>query len=200
LIVKVILPLSTFCLALLIYCSTSIADTPSMLNAVPDSESYALYSSIYRNSNWLEPDEIVGIAAKAIAVAREGCLKPVTKEERMMVDAASTLSAYHPEWKRRFDFGHVYRLIRSAETNKATDCISGSARGGDLPGCEAYAKMRFVRFLSIPVFNRDHTRALVAISRVCGGLCGNGSLQVFRRTRGGWELEPDSFAKCLRVY
>jgi hypothetical protein len=191
-IIKAILPVSAFCLAL--------RNTSSMRNPVPDPESYALYSSIYKSTNWLEPDEIIGIAAKSTAVVHEGCLDPATKEEQMMADAARTLSRYHAEWKQQFDFAHVYRLIPSAETNKAINCISAASRGGDVPGCTAYAKMRFVRFFSIPVFNKNHTRALVAISRVCGGLCGNGSLQVFRRTHGVWEPEADSFAKCSWAY
>ena len=66
---------------------------------------------------------------------------------------------------RGFNFGRAYRLIPTAEIHRAINCIQGHK-----PGCEAYAKMRYVRFLSVPVFNRDHTRALVAISRACGGL------------------------------
>jgi hypothetical protein len=166
----------------------------------PNSESYALYSSIYRNSNSFEPDELIGIAVKAKEVHREDCLEPVTREERMMVDAASKLIGHHREWEEQFDFGRAYRLIPSVETNKAIDCIIGSKGGRNPQECAAYARMRYVRFLSVPAFNRDHTRALVEISRVCGGLCGNGSLQVYRRTRGGWKLERDSFAKCMWIY
>ena len=158
-------------------------------------ESYELYSSIYKNDQSLEPEEALAIAEEATDVSSYGCrLKPVTQEEREMVGAAGALGEPHLKWESRFNFGRAYRLIPTAEIHRAINCIQGHK-----PGCEAYAKMRYVRFLSVPVFNRDHTRALVAISRACGGLCGNGSLQVYRKTRAGWEREPDSFARCIWI-
>jgi hypothetical protein len=164
-------------------------------------ESYELYSSIYKNSPSLEADEIIGIAAEAVALhLNEGCLKPGTEEERKMVEAARAAAADHAEWQQRFDLGHPYRLIPSAEKNRAIDCVQGYTHGKPLPGCDAYLKMRYVRFFSVPIFNGDHTRALVSLSRVCGGLCGDGSLRVYRKIRGGWEQEPDTFAKCVWMY
>jgi hypothetical protein len=164
-------------------------------------ESYELYSSIYKNSQSLEADEIVGIAAEAAAIPLyENCVTPGTEEERKMVEAARTAGKDHFEWQQRFDLGHAYRLIPAAEKNRAIDCVQGYTHGKPLPGCEAYLKMRFVRFFSVSVFNSDHTRALVAISRICGGLCGDGGLRVYRKTRGGWERETDTFAKCSWQY
>ena len=177
-------------LALLCYHPAPFADTSS-------EDSYALYSSIYRDSQSLEADEIIGIAAKPLAIRLyEGCVKPVTAEEREMVEAARAASNVQTEWEARFDLGRPYRLIPSTETDKAIDCVQDMRMKKGPSGCEAYVKMRYIRFFSVPVFNRDHTRALIAISRSCGGLCGNGGLLVYRKTRAGWEREPDSFATC----
>jgi hypothetical protein len=168
-------------------------------DAVPE-ESYALYSAVYKN-NALEAGEVMGIAEDSgIEPFRETCFKAATKEEQEMVDAARALGDVHAVWESKFDFGRPYKLIPAAEKNRAIDCVQGYTHGKPLAGCEAYLKMRFVRFFSVPVFNRDHTRALVEISRVCGGLCGNGSMQVWRKTGSGWEKEADSFAKCVWEY
>ena len=177
-------------------CAESTADSSAVLNAA----TYAFYSSMYRNSNSLMPGEIVDIAAEPMAFpSKSRCLKPSTEEERRMVETANQLSTKRLTWKRQFDFGHPYLLIPPTETTKAIDCIGQYHGQSPMTGCEPYAKLRFVRFLSVPVFNADGTRALIAISRACGGLCGNGSVQVYRRTHDGWKLEPTSFAKCSWV-
>ncbi len=156
-------------------------------------ESYELYSSIYKNSQSLEADEMIAIFEEAAPISSHAyCLKPVTQEERRMAFLAKGVQQV--KWERRFSFGRAYQLIPTAEAKKAIGCIQEYK-----PDCEAYAKMRYIRFLSVPVFNRDHTRALLAISRACGVLCGKGSLQVYRKTRAGWEREPDSFAQCIWI-
>jgi hypothetical protein len=181
-------------IGLLAICAALVAD------AVQE-ESYALYSAIYKNNSSLEAGEVMGIAAdSSVDSFRENCFKAATREEQEMVDAARAAGEGHAVWERRFDFGREYKLIPSAEKNRAIDCVQGYTHGKPLAGCEGYLKMRFVRFFSVPVYNRDHTRALVEISRVCGGVCGNGSLQVWRKTRAGWEKEVDSFAKCVWQY
>jgi hypothetical protein len=175
--------LLTVWLALISYADTSL------------DESYEFYSSIYKNSPSLGADEMIAIGEEATAVSSNPhCLKPVAQEERRMAGAFLAIGAQHVKWERRFSFGRAYLLIPPAETKKAIDCIQEYKLG-----CEAYTKMRYVRFLSVPVFNRDHTRALLTISRACGGLCGNGSLQVYRKTSAGWEREPDSFAQCIWI-
>jgi hypothetical protein len=157
-------------------------------------EAYSLYSAIYRSGS----AELLGIAASPLPFKDSSlsCLKPSTPEEREMVKAAKNQVVGRVEWKRQFDFGRAYILIPAAETNKAIDCIQFATRSGALTECDPYVKLQYVRFLSIPIFNRDHTRALVAASRVCGGVCGDGGVFVYRKTRDGWEFEKDSFAKC----
>jgi hypothetical protein len=160
----------------------------------PPGESYALYSSIYKNTQALEADEAVGIAENALAIPFLECVKPATQEEREMLEGARAAREQHVMWQARFDIGRAYTLIPATETDKAINCVQGHAQA---KGCESYVKMRYIRFFSVPVFNRDHTRALIAIYRGCGGLCGEGSLRVYRKTSAGWEREPDTFAKCV---
>ncbi len=165
-----------------------------------DSESYALYSAIYRSSKGLASDEVIGIAAEPLSFPSDlSRLKPSTAEERQMVEAASAVKPDLAEWKRRFDLGRAYILIPPAATDKAIDCIGESQTNHHVTGCEPYVKLRYVRFLSIPIFNKDHTRALVAIDRSCGGLCGNGGIYAYRRTNKGWELDTTSFARYIWV-
>ena len=70
-----------------------------------ETESYALYSYLYRNSNWLVPEEEVAIATQPFAFdhipASESCLKPATEEERVIVQAAKWLSTQSFAWTRQ---------------------------------------------------------------------------------------------------
>ncbi len=172
-------------------------------SAAPDKDGYALYSSIYRSSNSIAPDEVLAIAAEPLILSAmpgiASCLTPSTDEERRMVDAANTLRTNKGQWKRRFDIGNAYLLIPPGEINNAIGCVSSHGRQSSGGHCDAYAHVRFVRFLSIPIFNRDHTRALLGIDKACGGLCGNGDTRVYRKTREGWKVEANSFARCSFV-
>ncbi len=121
-----------------------------------ETESYALYSYLYRNSNWLVPEEEVAIATQPFAFdhipASESCLKPATEEERVIVQAAKWLSTQSFAWTRQLNLGHPYRLIPEVEVNQAINCISQSHGPSPKAGCEPYARLHFVRFLSIPAF------------------------------------------------
>ena len=188
--------LVVLCIINPVCCPQSTPTSP----AVIDAESYTFYSSLYRNSNSLAPEEVIAIAVEPLTLSsKKACLLPSTDEERKMVGEANRLSTQPLTWSRRFDFGRPYVLISPAETDKAIDCIGQRHGQSPMTGCESYAKLNYVRFLSVPIFNADRTRALVAIGRACGGLCGNGSTQVYRKTRDGWELEPNSFARCIWV-
>lgn len=185
------------CVAFLVSCAKWTADSSFAPGTVPDSECYSLYSSIYSNATGLAPDEVIGIVGQPMSLRFvQSCFRPSNREERQMVAAASKSGPPQAEWDRKFDFGRPYILIPPSKADEAVDCI-GINRNSR--GCEAYAKLRFVRFLSIPIFNKDHSRALVAIDRACGGLCGSGGFQVYRKTHGTWVLESDSFVKCYWV-
>ena|SRR5581483_10732028 len=122
-------------------------------------------------------------------------LRPSTPEEREMASAVRNQIVGPVQWKRQFEFGRAYVLIPPPEINKAIDCIQFS-KDAHLAGCESCANLHYVRFLSIPIFNKDQTKALVSMTRSCGGLCGNGGVFVYHKTKDGWELEMNSFAEC----
>jgi hypothetical protein len=138
-------------------------------------DTYALYSYIYRNSNWVNSDELIGVVRDIAPFPSDpstrGCLRPQTGDERKMVENAIRLSKDQYAWDAQFDFGRPYKLLSKAEAAEAMECI-GRVQG-DQSKCKPYTAMRYVRYLSAPGFNHDHTRALVYISQVCGGLCGN---------------------------
>ncbi len=158
---------------------------------------YSLYSTIYQAGPG--SGELLGITASPLPLKDSlTCLKPSTPEEQEMVEAAKDQLVGPIEWKRQFNFGRAYTLIPPGQVTKAIDCIQFSGKGTPA-GCKPYSGLRYVRFLSIPVFNRDHTRALVATARICGGLCGSGGAFVYRKTTQGWELETGSFAKCAWI-
>jgi hypothetical protein len=163
-------------------------------------EAYDLFSSIYRNSSSLAPDEVLAIGQRVYSQTGDArqCVKPRTGEERLMLDNFIQLNQVPHVWEARFDFGRAYKLVGERETNEAIDCIHPVGRVAP-KACEQYVNVRFVRFLSAPGFNRDRTRALFAFNRVCGGLCGNGTVLVYRKTARGWEEEPRTFATCLWV-
>jgi len=162
-------------------------------------EVYSLYSTIYRSETG--SGEVLAIAAKPLSFPRPlTCLRPRTREEREIVEAARNQVIGQTEWKRQFDFRRAYILIPPAEVSKAIDCIQyPTTKGVPATGCKPYERLHYVWSLSIPIFNKDHTRALVAASRACGGLCGDGGVFVYHKTGGRWELEKDSFAWCRWV-
>lgn len=164
-------------------------------------DAYALYSYIYRHSNWPDPTEVVAVVQDVAPfrndASSKACVKPEAGDERTMVDSAIRLSQDQHAWEARFDFGRPYKLLSKAQAAEAIDCIGGFPK--DQSTCQPYKAMRYVRYLSAPGFNHDHTRALVQISRVCGGLCGDGNVSVYRKTGQSWEREERSFVSCVWV-
>jgi hypothetical protein len=164
-------------------------------------DAYALYSYIYQHSNRLDANEVIAVVQDVAPFRNDAssktCVKPETGEERTMVDSAIRLSQDQHAWEARFDFGRPYKLLSKAQAAEAIDCIGGFPK--DQSTCQPYKAMRYVRYLSAPGFNYDHTRAVVCISRVCGGLCGEGNCSVYRKTRQAWEREEKGFASCIWV-
>jgi|ERR1017187_3114288 hypothetical protein len=165
-------------------------------------DAYALYSYIYQHSNWLDSSEQMAVAEDIAPFRNDasagGCLKPETSEERTMVDNAIRLSQDKHKWEaQHFSFGRPLKVLSETQAKEAIDCIGKFQKDQNI--CQPYKAMRYVRYLSAPGFNHDHTRALVQISRVCGGLCGNGSVSVYRKIRQSWEREERSFATCIWV-
>ena len=134
-------------------------------------DAYELYSSIYRNSTSLAPDEVLAIAQSVFVDQSDvrQCVKPRTDEERTMLENLIRLSRDPRVWEARFDFGRFYKLLNKNEASEAVDCTYAFDRVSPKK-CDPYVNMRFVRHFSAPGFNKDHTRALFAFDRVCGGL------------------------------
>jgi ankyrin repeat protein len=49
-----------------------------------------------------------------------------------------------------------------------------------------YPKAKGYMSVSLPVFDRDHSQALIYVEFGCGGLCGTGNLFLLRKTETGW--------------
>ena len=181
----------------------SSPDAKSQGTPLPENvarEAYDLFSSIYRNSGSLAPDEVLAIGQRVYAQTGDArqCVRPRTEEERLMLDNLRQLSQAPHVWEARFDFGRAYKLLGESEIPEAIDCIQPIGRVRP-KACDQYVNVRYVRFFSAPGFNKDHTRALFALDRVCGGLCGDGTVFVYRKTARGWEQEPRTFATCVWV-
>src|SRR5260370_22679917 len=68
-------------------------------------EAYALYSDLYRNANWLEPDELLAIAITTASQDLGGCLKPRNRDDQSLMDNFLKVNHDHHRWEARFDFG-----------------------------------------------------------------------------------------------
>jgi hypothetical protein len=164
-------------------------------------DAYALYSYIYQHPNRFDANEVIAVVQDVAPFRNDAssktCVKPETGDDRTMVDSAIRLSQDQHAWEARFNFGRPYKLLGKAEAVEAIDCIQRVRN--DQSTCQPYKAMRYVRYLSAPGFNHDHTRAVVCTSRVCGGLCGEGNCSVYRKTGQAWEREEKSFASCIWV-
>jgi len=129
------------------------------------------------------------------------CLKPRNREDQSLIDNFVEVNQKQRRWEARFDFGRPYKMLDAAGESVVQNCIMSSHRP-DGPKCPTpFAKIRFIRYLSVPGFNRSRTRALISTSRVCGGYCGNGGMAVYRRTDRSWQMGKSSFANgCAWVY
>ena len=172
--------------------------TESQLTA----DSYAFYSTIYRNRSDFAQGEVIAIASHPADFPPPPACAPKTRtsEDANMLENAKRQVPAGLLWQERFEFGRSYLLIPPSEVNEAIDCLVSRARGSASPKCVRYKDVQTVRFLSIPAFNLDHTRALVSISKVCGGLCGGGGTLVLALRDGRWVQEPNAFAMCTWVY
>ena len=165
-------------------------------------DAYALYSDLYRNANWIEPDELLAIAIDAgSSLVAKGCLTPRNREDQSLIDNFLEVNQQQHRWEAKFDFGRPYKMLDAAAQSAVDNCFM-ARHDPNRPKCPApFAKISFIRYLSVPGFNRSHARALVSTSRVCGGLCGNGGMTVYRRTNRGWQKEENSFASgCIWIF
>jgi hypothetical protein len=170
-------------------------------------EAYELYSDIYlhapgesKRCDFLEPDELLVISKEVLQTPDNDTvkiMKPSSVEDREMVRNLVDLGKTRYTWEERFDFGHPYRLLSEDDESWLDDCkFRGFAGHPNDPKCAAFAKVRVVRALSLPSFNKKHTRALVRVVRGCGFLCGGDEFATYRKTGLGWQRENPGFGAC----
>lgn len=196
--------MAPLCIVFTLMSGCSRLDTyhaPARSGFGPAIEDYAFYSSVYRTSTWLEPSEVVAISERIIATARStdlACFKPRNAEERGLEKLALQLDGKRAVWKTHFEFGRPYKILSEGDAIRAENCIASHGMQTN-ESCKPFRGIKYVRYLSLPAFNREHTRALISIWRVCGGVCGEGSVQVYVKTNGIYRQELPTFVRCWWV-
>lgn len=165
--------------------------------AAPD-DSYAVYSALYQKTD--EPLVFAQDSVTDIPQLNGSCLRPSTAEEREMVAAFEEANRQSHLWQQRFAIPSGYRLLTHDAAGNALACMSSHGEGG--AGCQDLNGVKHIRYLGVPGFNRDHTRALVSVIRMCGSECGGGGVFAVEKTAAGWERAPDTAftSECSWIY
>jgi hypothetical protein len=166
---------------------------------MPPAEAYEIYSSLYQ-APMQEPLAFAEDSVADIPQVNGSCLKPSTPQEREMTDAFVIANRQSHRWEKKLTAPNGYRLPPGREAAEALACLD--THGQDVAGCESYKQLRHVRFLGVPGFDHEHTRALVSVVRKCGGFCGSGGIFEVEKTRGRWQRsETTDFTRdCSWVY
>lgn len=146
-------------------------------------DAYPVYSALYQTPS----DEPLVFAAESrtdIPQVGASCLKPTTPTEHQMNDAFVAANQQSHLWEQKFTIPQGSTVLSPADTIQAQACLqthdSTSAR------CSAYSKLRHVRFLGVPGFDRSHTHALVSVIKNCGGFCGSGGIFAVEKHGNTW--------------
>lgn len=165
--------------------------------AAPD-DSYAVYSALYQQTD--EPLVFAQESVTDIPQLNGSCLRPSTAEEREMVAAFEEANRQSHVWQQRFAIPSGYRLLSHDAADNALACLASHGEG--TAGCEGLTGVKHIRYLGVPGFNRDRTRALVSVIRMCGFECGGGGIFVAEKTAAGWQRAPDTAftSECNWMY
>jgi hypothetical protein len=161
--------------------------------AAAPAEAYEIYSALYASPNASPEDEPLAFAvdsATDIPQLNGSCLKPTTAEQREMAEAFVVANIQSHKWEQRFAIPNGYCLLDRNEAAQAEKCIE--THGQDTAGCARFGTLRHVRSLGVPGFNREHTRALVSVLKLCGGDCGNGGIFEIEKTGVTWRRADTS--------
>lgn len=166
--------------------------------AAPD-DVYAIYSDLYQ----VPVDEPLVFAEDSVTDIPQvngNCLQPSTAEEREMVDAFVAANRHSQRWDRKFAIATNYQLLTRGDALAAQTCLETHFR--DLIRCARFKTIRHVRFLGVPGFNREHTRALVSIVRMCGRYCGSGGIFAVEKSNSQWRRSEmtDLTSECNWMY
>ena len=161
-------------------------------------EAYDVYSALYEAPS-KDPLAFAEYSITDIPQVDGSCLKPSTPQENAMTDAFVAGNRQSHRWEQKFTIPQGYRLLPHAEVPQAQRCL---ATHGHDAGCESYKELRYVRFLGVPGFDQNRTRALVSVIKSCGGFCGSGGIFAVEKSGDTWKRsETTDFTRnCSWIY
>jgi hypothetical protein len=164
--------------------------------AVP-AQAYEVYSALYQQSQ--EPLAFAEDSQTDIPQVNGSCLKPSNGPEREMADAFLAANMQSHRWQKKFATSVPYLLLPHTEAAKAQDCIATHKNLGD---CEAVQSIRHIRYLGVPGFDHNDTRALVSVLKICGKQCGSGGIFEVEKSGNTWKRSDtnDFFRDCSWMY
>lgn len=165
--------------------------------AAPE-DAYAVYSALYQKTD--EPLVFAQDSVTDIPQVNGSCLRPSTADERDMVAAFEEANRQSHAWQQKFSIPSGYRLLSHDQAGRALGCLAASRAG--MAGCQDLEGVKHIRYLGMPGFNRDRTRALVSIIRMCGVQCGGGGIFVVEKEAEGWKRAPNTAftSECSWMY
>jgi hypothetical protein len=166
---------------------------------VVPAEAYEVYSALYL-APMQEPLVFSEDSLTDIPQVNGSCLRPVTPQEHEMTDAFVAANQQSHRWEQKFSIPQGYRLLPHSEVAQAQMCLA--THGRDVASCESYKRLRYVRLLGVPGFDRAHTQALVSVIKSCGHLCGSGGIFAVEKAGGTWKRSAttDFTRDCSWMY
>jgi len=163
-------------------------------------EAYNVYSALYADPQ-PEPLAFAEDSLTDIPQVNGSCLRPSNAGEREMAADFEAANKQSHRWERGFAIPSPYLLLSRAVAAKAQSCIQARTAASS-PDCAPYSQLRHVRYLGVPGFDHNHTRALVSVIKVCGGECGSGGIFEVEKTGSTWRrANPSDFtANCSWMY
>ena len=161
-------------------------------------EAYDVYSALYQAPS-KDPLAFAENSVTDIPQVDGSCLRPSTPQEHAMTDAFVAANRQSHRWEQKFNVPQGYRLLPRAEVPQVQRCLA--AHGHDA-GCESYRQLKYVRYLGVPGFDENHTRALVSVIKSCGGFCGSGGIFAVEKSGDTWKRsETTDFTRnCSWIY
>jgi hypothetical protein len=151
-------------------------------------EAYEVYSSLYQ----APMGEMLAFAEDSVTDVPQvngNCLRPATPQEQEMTVAFVAANRQSHRWEQKFSIPQGYELLPQNKLVQAQACLATHDRAGP---CTPYQRLRHVRLLGNPGFNRRHTQALVSVIKSCGHLCGSGGIFAVEKTGGMWQRSANS--------
>lgn len=141
------------------------AKSRNQAGRTPTFDSYRFYSKLYRNARGIESGELLAFAAKPKSFPSSVTCnpKPRNPEDAALLKQAAQAVADDAMWNEQFDIKQNYLLVSQEDVTQVFDCIQDQVLQQSSPACRRYKDVRSIRAISIPAFNANRTRALIAI-------------------------------------